>query len=120
MDNIDIFADLPSSEPIEEVEEKIKINKKSFFDYLKNIYQTKDPQLLESDISDRSFNSSYSKWMIHRYLSFHKPFMEIIKNQQHILESMDNEQHYRYLFHIIPQNRFLFIKYVKKPAKTGK
>lgn len=117
MSNIDIFADLPSAEPVEVVEEKVKANKRSFFECLTVIYKTKNEQQMESDIAETNFGTFYSKYMVQRYLSFYPPYLKLIQNHQHVLEAMSPENHYRFLFKIIPAQPRLWIKYVAKKKR---
>lgn len=125
MNDIDIFADLPSDRSVLEERESdlLKLDRsreksgRTFFDCLKVIYQTKDVQQMESDISEPNFNTFYSKYMCQRYLSFCPVYLDLIKNYQHVLESMSNENHYRFLVKIIPKNPRLWIRYIAKKKR---
>jgi hypothetical protein len=116
----DPFADLPEAPVAEEDVPKVKEKKpkqRSFFDCLTVIYKSKDLTQMENDISASNFGTMYSKYMVQRYLSFHQPYLNIIQDHQHELEMMTNEMHYRFLMKVIPQNKYLWIKYKAKKKK---
>jgi hypothetical protein len=86
------------------------------FDYLKNILELKSYEKYEKDILNPEFNSSFSKFMILRYLSMHKKsdVRCIILNNQLFLERFtDNEILYKYLLDNIPKQTNSFIQYIK-------
>ena len=91
--------------------------KKSFFDCLRVIYQSKDKDQMEADLAREDFDSFYSKYMIHRYLSMHDEFLELLEKYQIVLENMNPKSHYRFLMKVIPQRRRLWIKYISKKKK---
>lgn len=87
-----------------------------FFDYLKNILTQKNINLMNTHIEDQMFNSSYSRYMIHRYLSMstYPSISNIIINNLYTLEKMkDNESHYKFLMKVIPKIQNSFIRYIK-------
>lgn len=90
------------------------LKKRTFFDCLKVILNTKNKEQMELDINNPHFDSIYDKFMIMRYLSMHVSCLLSIKEIQQSLENLTNEQHYRFLFKVIPQKPRLFIKYISK------
>jgi len=87
-------------------------DKKTFFDYLTNIINTKDIELMEADIGQVGFNNTFSNYMIIRYLSMSPKYEKIIFEEQLILNTLGNESLYRYLFKRLPKGQ-KFIKYIK-------
>ena len=98
--------------------EEDKIVKRTFFDCLKNITNTKDESIMESDIKDPTFRSMFSTYMILRYLSMVSEYLNIIKDHQQAIQSMNPESVYRFLFKVIPQRRNPYIQYISKKKKA--
>lgn len=86
-----------------------------FFDYLKNILCTQDINILANDITHPLFNTTYSVFMVDKYLSMHtnKTISDKIVKLQSTLEKLSPEAHYRLMLKIIPKQYSSFIRYIK-------
>ena len=86
------------------------------FDYLQNIVQGKSEELYRKHIADCDFESSFSPFMVLRYLSMHKneKVRAVILEYQRVLENFpDKAGLYKFLLYVIPKQSSAFIRYVK-------
>lgn len=85
------------------------------FDYLNNILKYKSEKLYQQHIADEDFQTSFSKFMVLRYLSMCKDYrvQKIILENQVVLERVDNKILYRFFIKYIPAQNNSFIKYIK-------
>lgn len=87
----------------------------SLFDYLDNILKKKSFELYSTHINNYDFDSSFSKFMIIRYLSMstNVTIRNFILAKQVELEKMPNKLFYKVLLTAIPKQNNSFIKYIK-------
>ena len=88
----------------------------TIFDILDNILKTKSSDLYENHIKSEDFFKTYNLYMIIKWLSMNanKAILSALTEYQSTLENItDRELHYKLLIKIIPQNRNIFLKYVK-------
>ena len=93
-----------------------KFKNNYLFDYLENILKTKSDDLFEKHINDPDFESSFSPFMIIRYLSMSKaPTVRniILENQLVFERFIGKRELYACLMAIIPRQNSSFIKYLK-------
>lgn len=85
------------------------------FDYLNNILKNKSEKIYIQHISDSDFQTSFSKFMILRYLSMCRDYrvQKIVLKNFVLLEHVDNKILYKYLIENIPAQNNSFIKYIK-------
>lgn len=87
----------------------------NLFDYLDNILKKKSIELYNNHISMTDFESTFSKYMIIRYLSMSTN--TIIRNfiliNQDKLEALPNKIFYKFLLASVPKQNNSFIKYIK-------
>jgi len=88
----------------------------TIFDILDNIVKTKSNVLYKEHIEADEFYQLYNTYMIIKWLSMNtnKSILQKLTSYQSIMENItDKELHYKLLLKIIPQNRNIFLKYVK-------
>lgn len=88
----------------------------TIFDILDNIVKTKSNDLYINHIKSDDFEKTYNLYMIIKWLSMNtnKSILSKLTEYQSIMENItDKELHYKLLLKIIPQNRNIFLKYVK-------
>lgn len=99
------------------IESKKKTHKNMLlFDYLKNILQTKSMQTYDNHIHSDNFNSSFSTFMVLRYLSMcENPEVRniVLENQLQLERFPDSKMLYLHLLKIIPKQNTSFIVYLK-------
>jgi len=86
------------------------------FDYLRNIIQDKSISLYNAHVADCDFESSFSPFMVLRYLSMHKnkKVRDVVLEDQRILENFpEKAELYKYLLMAVPKQSTAFIKYIK-------
>jgi len=83
---------------------------KSLFDHLNAITKDQDPKYW--DKLDESDRKTWSNFMVHRFLSMNKDWVEILSEIQPYTQTLPPKQLYLALIGIIPKGRH-FLKYVK-------
>ena len=89
---------------------------KSLFDHLNAITKDQDPKYW--DKLDESDRKTWSNFMIHRFLSMNKDWVEILSEIQPYTQTLPPKQLYLALIGIIPKGRH-FLKYVKGSKTTN-
>lgn len=92
-----------------------KFKNNLLFDYLGNILRNKSLTVYKNHIDAMEFESSFSPFMIVRYLSMH-PTAEVRKlvlDNQMYLERLPARVLYKYLLIAVPRQTNTFIKYIK-------
>ena len=85
------------------------------FGYLENILKGKSLSKWKADILEDTFQKSYSKFMVLRYLSMSEDKCvrnSVIESQQY-LESISPEIQYLWLLRKVPRQNSSFISYIK-------
>lgn len=88
----------------------------TIFDILDNIVKTKSNDLYKNHIKADDFEKTYNLYMIIKWLSMNtnKGILSKLTEYQSIIENItDKELHYKILLKVIPQNKNIFLKYVK-------
>lgn len=88
----------------------------TIFDILENIIKTKSNDLYNNHIKSNDFEKTYNLYMIIKWLSMNtnKSILSKLTEYQSIMENIiDKDLHYKLLLKIIPQNKNIFLKYVK-------
>ena len=85
------------------------------FDYLKNILQLKSEELFKRHIESPDFRSSFSCYMVLRYLSMSQDerIRNLVMENQRFLDKLSPENLYCVLLKTFPKVSNSFIKYIK-------
>ena len=83
---------------------------KTLFDHIKAITEVQDPNYF--DTLDDGDLRSWSNFMIHRFLSMNKDWIELISHIQPYTYSLEPKQFYLCLIGLIPKGK-VWLKYVK-------
>ena len=85
----------------------------TIFDILKDIITNKKGDLNK----EPGFKSAWNSFMICRYLSMDKRFIDIAEKMNKMHINLSANQMYRYLLLKIPKQRNSFIRYISKKSK---
>lgn len=112
----------------EDEEEELQRPKKGkyknamLFEYLSNILMEKSVKKYQYHVDDLEFNSSFTGYMVIKYLSMHtKPEVRnVIFVNQIALDRMSGKNLYWFLLNVIPKQSSSFIKYIKPREERKK
>lgn len=88
---------------------------KSLFDHIKAITSEQDPKYW--DTLEDSDKKTWSNYMVHRFLSMNKDWIEILSEIQPYTQTLPPKQLYLTLIDILPKGRY-FLKYVKGKSES--
>jgi hypothetical protein len=88
---------------------------KSLFDHLNAITKDQDPKYW--DKLDESDKKTWSNFMVHRFLSMNRDWIEILSEIQPYTQTLEPKQLYLTLIGIIPKGRH-FLKYMKGKGES--
>jgi hypothetical protein len=88
---------------------------KSLFDHLNSITKDQDPKYW--DTLDESDKKTFSNFMVHRFLSMNRDWIEILSEIQPYTQTLEPKQLYLTLIGIIPKGRH-FLKYMKGKGES--
>lgn len=125
----ELFPELPQEKSESDEEDTLQPKKTGkyknamLFEYLSNILMEKSAKKYQYHVDDVEFNSSFTGYMITKYLSMHsKPEVRnVIFVNQIALDRMSGRNLYWFLLNTIPRQSSSFIKYIKpREVKQGK
>ena len=88
---------------------------KTLFDHIKAVTQFQDPKYW--DKLEESDKKTWSNYMIHRFLSMNKDWIETISEIQPFTQTLEPKQLYQLLIGLLPKGRY-YLKYTKGKKET--
>ena len=85
----------------------------NLFDILNDIIRDKTGTLHHHE----EFQQAWSSFMVIRYLSMDKQFINYARIANRLQMDLDSEQMYKFLVKTIPKRNKTWIKYISKPKK---
>lgn len=123
----ELFPEIPQDKPEDDDEQAPpkktgKYKNAMLFEYLSNILMEKSAKKYQYHVDDVEFNSSFTGYMIIKYLSMHtKPEVRnVVFVNQIALDRMSGRNLYWFLLNVVPRQSSSFIKYIKPREAKGK